>query len=558
MRVRTRTRTAVAVALAATALLAGCTAGAPGAGGSQGKGATGVLTVGMPNGPQTNNSNPFLGTSAGASLGYRFMIYEPLVMVNGVRPAEKGKPWLASEWKWSDNYRKLTLTVQDGPAWSDGKKFSAEDVEFTFRLLKENEALNTNAIPYDGISREGDTVELTFPESQFVNQSKILTTFIVPRHIWSEVKNPETWPNKKPVGTGPYTLKTFTPQTITLTARDTYWQDKPKVEELRYTSYNDNNAQTTALANGTCEWSFVFTPDYKKIYVSKDPEHNKLWFPSGLGVHGLWFNTAKKPFDDPALRRAINHVVDREAIHVRAQATLYPKIESVTGIPLPAGEPFIAPAYQDEKQEVDVEAAKKELKKAGYTLADGVLKDPSGKPVKMTLTDPAGWSDYLTGLSIIKDNVKKIGIEAKVRTQTVDAWTTAMNEGDFDASLHWTNSGATPYDMYQNVMDGELYQPIGKPSPGGNFGRFRNEAATDALKEYANASDEGTRTKALNELQRIMVEEVPLISTAAAPIGAEYSTRNWDGWPSESDPYAPPQPTQPNALDVVLRLRPAS
>lgn len=55
-----------------------------------------------------------------------------------------------------------------------------------------------------------------------------------------------------------------------------------------------------------------------------------------------------------------------------------------------------------------------------------------------------------------------------------------------------------------------------------------------------------------------MVEEVPLISTAAAPIGAEYSTRNWDGWPSESDPYAPPQPTQPNALDVVLRLRPAS
>ncbi|MGK5643402.1 ABC transporter substrate-binding protein, partial [Streptomyces sp. URMC 126] len=86
---------------------------------------------------------------------------------------------------------------------------------------------------------------------------------------------------------------------------------------------------------------------------------------------------------------------------------------------------------------------------------------------------------------------------------------------------------------YQHVMDGELYQPLGKAAPGGNFGRFRNEAATKALKEYANASDESTRTEALNELQRIMVEEVPLIATAAAPIGAEYSTRNWVGWPSE-------------------------
>ncbi|MTE21702.1 ABC transporter substrate-binding protein [Streptomyces sp. TRM43335] len=558
MRVRSRTRAAAVAALGTTVLLAGCTAGAPGTGGSQAKGEEGVLTVGMPNGPQTNNSNPFLGTSAGASLGYRHMIYEPLVMVNGVRPAEKGKPWLASEWEWSDNYRKLTLTVQDGPTWSDGEKFTAEDVEFTFELIKKNEALNTNAIPYDGISRKGNTIELTFPESQFVNQSKILTTFVVPEHIWSTVKNPETWPNKEPVGTGPYTLESFTPQTITLTARDSYWQEEPKVKELRYTSYNDNNAQTTALANGSCEWSFVFTPDYKKIYVAKDPEHHKLWFPSGLGVHGLWFNTAKKPFDDPALRRAINHVVDREAIHVRAQATLYPKIESVTGMPLPAGEPFLAPEYKGEKQTVDVEAAKKELREAGYTLADGVLKDPSGKPVTMTLTDPAGWSDYLTGLSIIKDNVKKIGIEATVKTQTVDAWTTAMNEGDFDASLHWTNSGATPYDMYQHVMDGELYQPLGKPSPGGNFGRFRDEEATKALQEYASASDESTRTEALHELQRIMVEKVPMVATAAAPIGAEYSTRNWVGWPTEKDPYAPPQPTQPNSLDVVLHLRPAS
>ena len=48
-----------------------------------------------------------------------------------------------------------------------------------------------------------------------------------------------------------------------------------------------------------------------------------------------------------------------------------------------------------------------------------------------------------------------------------------------------------------------------------------------------------------------------MIPTAAAPIGAEYSTKNWVGWPTEADPYAPPQHTQPTALEIVLNLKPA-
>ncbi|MDK1472037.1 ABC transporter substrate-binding protein [Streptomyces sp. 549] len=545
----------IAAATAVTALAAGCSS--PTTSGA-GNSATGALSIGMPNGPQTNNSNPFLGTSAGASLGYRYMIYEPLVMTNGIRPDEKGKPWLASEWKWEDNFTRVSFTIDSKAKWSDGEPLTAEDVAFTFGLVKKHKALNGHAIAYDGITAEGDTVTLTFKESQFVNQNKIVTTFVVPEHIWADVEDPATWPNREPVGSGPYELKTFTPQTTTLTATADYWKGETKVKELRYTSYNDNNAQTTALANGKTEWSFVFMPDYKQLYVAKDPEHNKLWFPSGLGIHGLWFNTARQPLDDPALRRAIAMVVDRRAIHVQAQATLYPEITNPTGIPLPAGEPFLAPEYKDATTKVDVEGAKKLLKDAGFTLSGGTLKDPGGKPVTMTLTDPAGWNDYITGLSIIKDNVKKIGIEAKVKTQTAEAWTSDVSNGEFDATLHWTNSGATPYDMYQNIMDGELLQPIGKSAPLGNFGRFDSKEATKALKEYANATTDDVRTEALNTLQKIMVEEAPMVPTAAAPIGAEYSTKNWTGWPTEANPYAPPQPTQPNALDVVLNLKPAS
>ncbi|MET9270633.1 ABC transporter substrate-binding protein [Kribbella sp. NPDC003557] len=559
-----RARRSVALALAgllAAATLAACSSG-DGKTGSSGNGGSGtgatVLNIGMPNGPQTENHNPFLGSSSGASLGYRWMIFEPLVMINGIKPTEPGKPWLATEWKWDANYTKLSLTIRDGVKFSDGQPMTADDVAYSFQIRKDNEALNADAIPYGTITASGNKVDLTFTRSQFTNQNKILTVFVIPKHQWSTIKDPSQDTLKSPIGTGPYTVKSFTPQTTTLTLRDAYWQDLPKVKELRYTSYNDNNAQTTALANGASEWSFVFVPNVKAVYQDKDPKNHKLWFPANLGIHGLWINTTRKPFDNPALRRAMNLVINRDDIFQQGEAGyFYPKVESMTGIPTPAGESFIAPEYKDLKHKVDVDAAKKELTDAGFKLEGDVLKDPAGKPVTITLTDPAGWSDYITDLEIIKDNLSTIGIKATVDKANQDAWFKNIDEGNFDAAMHWTNGGATPYDIYQNIMDGKILKPVGKGGVSGNYGRFNSPEATKALDEYANAADDATRTTALNTLQKIMVEQMPIIPTSASNVGGLYSTKNWTGWPDEQNQYGPAQPTQQNALQIILNLKPA-
>src|SRR6185369_12734176 len=65
---------------------------------------TTVLTVGMPNGPLTENENPFLTTSAGAKDGYRWVLYEPLMMWNPVKPADEMKPWLATKAEWNKDF----------------------------------------------------------------------------------------------------------------------------------------------------------------------------------------------------------------------------------------------------------------------------------------------------------------------------------------------------------------------------------------------------------------------------------------------------------------------
>jgi peptide/nickel transport system substrate-binding protein len=533
--------------------------GACSASNTSGGNAAGVLNVGMPNGPQTENNNPFLNSSASSSLGYRRLIFEPLAMVNEVKVTEPPKPWLATKFEWSDNYHKLVLTIRDGVTWSDGKPLTAEDVAFTFELLKKNAGLNIEGVPYGDISVSGSEVTVGFPKSQYVNQKKILEQFVVPKHIWSTIENPTTETLKNPVGSGPYVLKSFTPQAVTLTLRDKYWQETPQVKELRYTSYSDNNAQTTALSTGAAEWSFVFIPNYQAVYTGKDPKNHKLWFPPVLGVHGLWFNTKQKPWDNPVLRRAANMVVNRDDIFTQGEAGyFYPKVDNITGIPTPAGESFIAPQYKDKTVKVDVDGAKKVLTEGGFTFDGTTLKDPSGQPVTITLTVPSGWSDYVTDLEIIKDNFSKIGINATVNLQNADAWTKALDTGDFQAAMHWTNNGATLYDIYQSIMDGALFKPVGTGGVNGNYGRYENAAATKALDQFANAADEDSRRKALYELQRIFVEDMPVIITSAANGGGQYSTKNWVGWPDEQNPYAPVQPTLENALDIVMHLKPAA
>lgn len=554
MRLR-RKAVAVAAALLLLPGLAACGDGTTGAAAN----ADGVLNVGMPNGPQTENHNPFLPSSASNSLGYRWALYEPLVMFNQVKPAEDGKPWLATEWKWSDNYRTLELTIRDNVKWSDGQPLTGEDIAYTFTLLKNTKALNINAIPYGDVSADGNEVTVTFPTSQFVNQTDILTqTPMVPKHQWEKMSDPATDTVKDPVGSGPYTLKTFTPQTVTLTVRKEYWQDLPQVKELRYTSYNDNNAQTTALANGSSEWAFTFISNYQAVYVNKDPKHHKLWFPPVLGVHGLFINTELKPFDNPVLRRAMNMVVNRKDVFTQAESGyFYPEVTNVTGIPTPAGDAFLADDYQDKSFRVDVEGAKKLLTSNGFTYQGDKLVDPTGKPVKLTMSDPAGWSDYITTLEILKDNFSDLGIEATVDKANQDTWTSNVDAGQFEAVMHWTNNGSTPYDLYQSMMDGALYKPAGQSGVNGNWGRFQNPVATTALDQYANAADDTTRKAAMDQLQKIYTEQAPMLVTGAANAGGEYSTLHWVGWPDENNQYAPAQPTQPNALDIILHLKPA-
>lgn len=550
-------RTLVA-AFAITALsvssLAGCAASDPTDDAAPESGA--ALTIAKPDGAITTESNnPWLGDSSANKLGYKNVLFEPLAMVNAVGENET-TPWLAEKVEWNDDYTELRVTPRAGVTWNDGEDFTADDIVFTFTLIKDTPALDTGNLQLTSVAEDAGDVVLTFKESKFVKQAQVLQIGIVPEHIWADAGDPTTFVNPEPVGTGPYTLDSFSTQSVTMTARDDYWGGELAVPTLYYVSYNDNTALTTALASGDADWAQAFISDVQGAFVDKDPEHNVFWAANTLSPDVLFLNNQEKPFDDLAFRQAVNMVIDRAAHTKIAREDAGPELTSVTGLPQPVGDKYIAPEYDGVDFSLDVDGARQLLTDAGYTWDGDALVDPDGEPVAFTLQVPQGWNDYVTGISLIADQVKEtLGADAKVDTPDVDTWWAAKRTGDFDAIMHWTDGGTTPYDLYSDTMDGRWL--LAGDEVDYNFGRYENPEVTELLNTYATSSSDEDRTAALEQIQKTFVEDVPVIPVGTHPVLGEYNTRNYVGWPSEDDQYATADPLQPSAAMVLTKLKPA-
>jgi peptide/nickel transport system substrate-binding protein len=379
----------------------------------------------------------------------------------------------------------------------------------------------------------------------------------VPEHQWKSITDPSKDPVKNAIGTGPYKIKSFSSQGVVLNARTDYWGGKVPVGQLKYLEYNDNTGLLRALQNKETDWAQIFITDYQTNYVAKDPKHNVFWGANVLSPDMILVNTTKAPFNDVAFRKAVNMVVDRKAHAEKARGNAGPELKNVTGIPQPTGDQYIASDYKDQNFTIDVDGAKKVLTDAGYTWKDGALIDPSGKPVSFTLQDPQGWNDYVTGIQLVATQIKTtLGADAKVATPDADTWFSNMATGDFDAALHWSGSGSNPWHIYDDVMNGAYLEQASGGKVSDNFGRYDNPEATALLKAYAQASDEATRTETLNKIEKIFVDDVPAIAIGTHPQLAQYNSRKYTGWPSESDQYATADPTQPSAVQVLMKLKP--
>ena len=136
-------------------------------------------------------------------------------------------------------------------------------------------------------------------------------------------------------------------------------------------------------------------------------------------------------------------------------------------------------------------------------------------------------------------------------------WAGDVANGTFDTTIRWSNQGPTPYVFYSGWLDSRLAAPVGKPATG-DFGRFSNSQAQAALQQYESSGSSTEQSAAITKLQQVMTSQAPVIPLLYGGAWAEYSSRNYTGWPTASNPYMTPVPNTPYLEYTVLQLKPKS
>ncbi|MGI8761424.1 MAG: ABC transporter substrate-binding protein [Jatrophihabitantaceae bacterium] len=508
-----------------------------------------------PVGSVTDNFNPFSTENALSALDTPTFVYEPLLQWNLLKN-NSYYPWLATSFQWSAGGRSITFTLRPKVAWSDGQSFTSADVAYTFNLIKKNPALNTNGVDFASVSAPNpQSVTFTFDKPEYAELYYLTSQVIVPQHVWTAVRNPSTYTDPKPVGTGPYLVKSFAPQSILLSRNPRYWMPgKPAVSYVRLPALASNTTAVQMMAQGQMQWGGFFIPEIKASFLAKDPQHNNAWFPPDSEVVTMILNLAKSPFDQVPVRKAISEALDRDLIvKVGEQGEAAPDM-TPTGLVLPAQQSYLAPEYASLRYAQNLTDANAVLDGAGFRKgADGVRTTPTGQRLSFTLTLPSSYTDWMSDSQIVVQNLRAIGIAVSVRGVSVSLYTSAIANGSFDMSFAFTNIGPTPYYAY-SLLDSRNYAPVGKASVS-DPERWNSAASANALASFAATNSQQIQAAAIHQLQTIMVTQVPVIPLFYNAVQAEWSTRHFTGFPSAQDPYAWPAYGPENEI-VVLRLQP--
>jgi len=538
---------AVAV-LAAGCLVAGVTA-ACGGGGSSAAGADGlVLNVAGQSDNLTRVFNPYLANTA-LSVGSGGMIYEPLVEVNYVKVGDY-IPWLAKSWAWTNGNKTLTLKLQHGVQWSDGKPFSSADVVFSYNLMKKYPALNLNGIDFDTVKAAGpDAVVLNFKQPAAQDFTTIVTLEIVSQHVWSKVSNPVTYQDKNPVGTGAFTLSKFSPQSYLLLKNPHYWQTgKPKIGGLRFIAYSDNQAQANALVQGKVDWAGTYIANYKQTYLSRSKDYH-YWAPD-VGMDGLIPNLDVFPLNDLAIRKAISLAVDRQQLGDSRNS--HPATSQI-GLPMPAFKDAIAQQYQGMNFTQDKAAAIKLIEGDGYTKGNDGYYQKNGKKLAFSISFPSAYTDIAAPAQVLVSQLKDVGIKVTIDGVAVDDINKMTSTGKFMSTIGYpVDSAPTVYSFYHNIMDPEFYKPVGTPTPTyQNIERFQNATAKKLFQQYPLATTDAQRNAIIAQLEGIWIDNLPMITLFYWGYYGDWSTAKVTGFPSDSDPYFAPNPNPVVAVNLV-------
>lgn len=421
------------------------------------------------------------------SLGSINEIFESLT-VSSLDEVSTQYGLLAESMSYPADFSAVTYRLRGDAKWHDGKPVTADDVIFSFNVLKTHHPFYSAYYRHVVSTEKQGERDIVFKFDSAGNRElpQIVGQLIVlPKHWWEGTdsagrkRDVSATTLEPPLSSGPYRIKSFEPgRTIVLERVKDYWGRDLNVnvgrnnfDELRYEYFRDGTVALEAFKGDQVDWrtensakNWATAYDFpavrdKRVILEEFPNRS-----SGI-MQAFAMNTRRDKFKDARVRRALNYAFDFEEMNKQIFYGQYTRIASyfegteLASSGLPQGreleiletvrgkvpDDVFKAEYKNpvggsaENMRANLREGMRLLKEAGYEIKDRKLVGQNGAPFELELLayDP----NFERVMLFFKPSLERLGITVSVRTIDATQYENRLRNWDYDMiTASWPES----------------------------------------------------------------------------------------------------------------------
>lgn len=399
---------------------------------------------------------------------------------------------LATKIDISPDAKQYTIYIHDDAQWHNGEKLTAEDVLFTFNLIRDPEYRSPLRPALANVQAEkidDYTIKFTLSEP-YAPFLELLTFGILPKNIWSGISPSAATVsdlNLKPVGSGPYKLQNFLRnkdgdlKEYRLVVNEKYYGPKPYLKGINFIFFADRQEAIKSMNDRQIlGLSYLPISSHKELLAQNSLYFHELIQPQ---IVALFFNQEKnKRLADKDARQALGAALDRNQIIKDVFSGIYPIADG----PILKNSPF----YNNQITPV--------------TFSPEVTASTTkAKAISLTLTVVDTGSNAAVAEKI-KAYWEQAGVTVTLKKVSGEQAANIIKDRDFEVILYGESVGGDP-DIYAFWHSSQI------GSKGLNLAGYNNPEADRLLLEARTAVSTADRLAKYQKLQEIIVADLPAI-----------------------------------------------